>query len=91
MKGWTNSKLKFPEQDHTIYELCTEINNLKKDLNIKDIELDEVKCEIDNIKSGLQKVGVKQIEYEKENVSRFDKLDQYGHRNMLRLSGLSHA
>ena len=51
--------------------------------------MDEIRDELAELKSGLKTVSDKQTVYDDENVgSRLDELDQYGRRNMLRLSGV---
>ena len=83
-------KSKIAEQDHRIYEMSNELSALKTSVASKDDEIDELRADIDELKNGMKTINEKQEQYESENVSnRLDELDQYGRRNMLRLSGIA--
>ena len=81
---------KVAEQDQRIYALDNEIISLKKRIDSKDEIIDDIKVEMDEMKSKLKTVVDKQTSLDSENIPcRLDELDQYGRRNMLRLSGVA--
>ena len=75
--------------DATVHAITDELENLNKRLSDKDAEIDELKAEMEELKDGMSKVVDKQAVHDAQNVDiRLDELDQYGRRNMLRLSGV---